>query len=113
QLQKHSDDMRVRAALGLSFFMLENYPKALETLRTVQAEVDDDPGLAYAYAVSLVKTGEYMEGVRRLKSLNQSNPNSADVHMLLGEEHTSELQSRGHLVCRLLLEKKKNKNNTI
>src|SRR5690625_5681542 len=29
------------------------------------------------------------------------------------EEHTSELQSRGHLVCRLLLEKKKkNKENT-
>src|SRR5690625_6784995 len=26
------------------------------------------------------------------------------------EEHTSELQSRGHLVCRLLLEKKKHKN---
>src|SRR5437870_8278859 len=36
---------------------------------------------------------------------------------LRSEEHTSELQSRGHLVCRLLLEKKKknkmiqNKNN--
>src|SRR5207253_6799541 len=27
------------------------------------------------------------------------------------EEHTSELQSRGHLVCRLLLEKKKNTDN--
>src|SRR5215510_16482526 len=26
------------------------------------------------------------------------------------EEHTSELQSRGHLVCRLLLEKKKKPN---
>src|SRR5437870_7273130 len=26
------------------------------------------------------------------------------------EEHTSELQSRGHLVCRLLLEKKNNKS---
>src|SRR5690625_5733421 len=26
------------------------------------------------------------------------------------EEHTSELQSRGHLVCRLLLEKKKKKH---
>src|SRR5437870_8110814 len=26
------------------------------------------------------------------------------------EEHTSELQSRGHLVCRLLLEKKKKKD---
>src|SRR5439155_27157810 len=28
------------------------------------------------------------------------------------EEHTSELQSRGHLVCRLLLEKKKNYSYT-
>src|SRR6266508_5091390 len=27
------------------------------------------------------------------------------------EEHTSELQSRGHLVCRLLLEKKKKPHN--
>src|SRR5690625_6937757 len=29
------------------------------------------------------------------------------------EEHTSELQSRGHLVCRLLLEKKKNRNGQL
>src|SRR3989442_9578247 len=28
------------------------------------------------------------------------------------EEHTSELQSRPHLVCRLLLEKKKKKHNS-
>src|SRR5207253_10730756 len=28
-------------------------------------------------------------------------------HVVRSEEHTSELQSRGHLVCRLLLEKKK------
>src|SRR5690625_6197328 len=35
------------------------------------------------------------------------------VAQLRSEEHTSELQSRGHLVCRLLLEKKKkySKNN--
>src|SRR5687768_18021779 len=32
--------------------------------------------------------------------------------VLRSEEHTSELQSRLHLVCRLLLEKKKNNNNT-
>src|SRR2546422_8613674 len=30
---------------------------------------------------------------------------------LRSEEHTSELQSRLHLVCRLLLEKKKKKNS--
>src|SRR5690625_6635333 len=32
--------------------------------------------------------------------------------LLRSEEHTSELQSRGHLVCRLLLEKKKNEETT-
>src|SRR5690625_431873 len=32
--------------------------------------------------------------------------------VLRSEEHTSELQSRGHLVCRLLLEKKKQKEIT-
>src|SRR5947209_16151187 len=31
-------------------------------------------------------------------------------HSLRSEEHTSELQSRQYLVCRLLLEKKKMKN---
>src|SRR5690625_7107994 len=37
-----------------------------------------------------------------------------DVHFKpRSEEHTSELQSRGHLVCRLLLEKKKKLENTI
>src|SRR5690625_6276177 len=38
-------------------------------------------------------------------------PNKRQIR---SEEHTSELQSRGHLVCRLLLEKKKKttKNHT-
>src|SRR2546422_1563173 len=34
-------------------------------------------------------------------------------HRVRSEEHTSELQSRLHLVCRLLLEKKKKKNTII
>src|SRR5690625_6515781 len=33
---------------------------------------------------------------------------SEEMLQARSEEHTSELQSRGHLVCRLLLEKKKN-----
>src|SRR5690554_7106587 len=35
--------------------------------------------------------------------------NFTEVFTLRSEEHTSELQSRPHLVCRLLLEKKKTK----
>src|SRR5687768_17695092 len=34
---------------------------------------------------------------------------NADIRRSRSEEHTSELQSRLHLVCRLLLEKKKKK----
>src|SRR3712207_8139284 len=34
-----------------------------------------------------------------------------ESHNQRSEEHTSELQSRQYLVCRLLLEKKKNNNN--
>src|SRR5207253_5588027 len=34
-------------------------------------------------------------------------PRSVVTAVVRSEEHTSELQSRGHLVCRLLLEKKK------
>src|SRR5690625_1001975 len=36
---------------------------------------------------------------------------TSDTEVLRSEEHTSELQSRGHIVCRLLLEKKKNKKD--
>src|SRR5690625_6467312 len=40
-------------------------------------------------------------------SNSSSNNNDSDNDNRRSEEHTSELQSRGHLVCRLLLEKKK------
>src|SRR2546430_9393752 len=36
------------------------------------------------------------------------SPQDFDVLLLRSEEHTSELQSQSNLVCRLLLEKKKN-----
>src|SRR3989442_4827263 len=36
------------------------------------------------------------------------NRKNVIVILMRSEEHTSELQSRPHLVCRLLLEKKKN-----
>src|SRR2546427_6017606 len=37
--------------------------------------------------------------------------NGGAVKRIRSEEHTSELQSQSNLVCRLLLEKKKKKNN--
>jgi len=84
QLEKQPDDVRVRAALALSQFATLNYPATIETLKPIQTNVEGDPGLGYAYAVSLVKLGEYDEGMRRLKSVEQANPNSVDIHMLMG-----------------------------
>src|SRR3712207_8669294 len=40
----------------------------------------------------------------------QTTHDHADATRARSEEHTSELQSRQYLVCRLLLEKKKNTN---
>src|SRR2546429_8782395 len=46
-------------------------------------------------------------GLRRRRGALESR--AGGRHRLRSEEHTSELQSRLHLVCRLLLEKKKKK----
>src|SRR5690625_6352440 len=40
------------------------------------------------------------------QSFTRDHPIEEEVFSPRSEEHTSELQSRGHLVCRLLLEKK-------
>src|SRR5436305_11946310 len=45
--------------------------------------------------------------VRRRKAFDLDEPDDfVDARQRRSEEHTSELQSRPHLVCRLLLEKK-------
>src|SRR5437870_5183306 len=51
--------------------------------------------------------GEYEFELRAKERLQVILPVVFFVIFVRSEEHTSELQSRGHLVCRLLLEKKK------
>jgi tetratricopeptide (TPR) repeat protein len=84
-VERHPDDLRARAALGLSLFGVQNYPKVVETLQPIETAVDADPGLSYAYAVSQVKTSAYTEGIGRLRRLEKANPNSPDIHTLIGE----------------------------
>src|SRR5689334_23719179 len=45
--------------------------------------------------------------------VDNTAPNAGTLSFSRSEEHTSELQSQFHLVCRLLLEKKKNRYTKI
>src|SRR5690554_7311321 len=58
------------------------------------------------YNVSEIFTGKHFQ-------LKNGTINFDGAYRFRSEEHTSELQSRPHLVCRLLLEKKKKKENIL
>src|SRR2546430_5969506 len=52
--------------------------------------------------------GQGIKGVCPGKKLSEFSKGSILIAIRRSEEHTSELQSQSNLVCRLLLEKKKN-----
>src|SRR2546421_9353886 len=57
--------------------------------------------------VELPEAGPGALGKERTAAAQPADPHPAAVRAHRSEEHTSELQSRSDLVCRLLLEKKK------
>src|SRR2546421_1522644 len=59
---------------------------------------------------------EHMKPSTEIRKYFSESPDTKQVHVLIhprSEEHTSELQSRSDLVCRLLLEKKKKKKRKL
>src|SRR5438105_5572194 len=70
---------------------------------------------------SVLQAGQALPGADQLRPRSaavsrrrQRDPlRPVGVRLRRSEEHTSELQSRVDLVCRLLLEKKKQQNNNI
>src|SRR2546430_7655687 len=66
-----------------------------------------DPEVAFAFSDNFILAiGIWEQYDMRSASLPYYSP------LARSEEHTSELQSQSNLVCRLLLEKKKKKQNT-
>src|SRR3712207_7483867 len=68
----------------------------------------------FPYTTLFRSTDQVLRLVHDIALAEHPNPNPTDAERLLlmavggrSEEHTSELQSRQYLVCRLLLEKKK------
>src|SRR2546427_6068109 len=65
------------------------------------------------------KSFQALKGVVRLRPVRHWLSTHVEAHVFIcylaclrSEEHTSELQSQSNLVCRLLLEKKKNSSDT-
>src|SRR5690625_5735695 len=89
--------------------LLGYYDVPAGRLIVIHDELDLEPGSLR------VKFGGGDNGHNGLKSIRSAIGTGEYARVRCGigrpesrsEEHTSELQSRGHLVCRLLLEKKK------
>src|SRR6266498_1869182 len=80
-------------------------PHQVPAARRLTAIIARHGGALLADAVGLGKSY-----VALAVALARQEPFTLVVPAVRSEEHTSELQSRPHLVCRLLLEKKKNKH---
>src|SRR5690625_5422146 len=86
-------DLKLVGVRPLSTHYFELYPRELQDLR-----IQVKPGLVPPY---------YADLPSGLEEIQESEKRYLEAYLERSEEHTSELQSRGHLVCRLLLEKKK------
>src|SRR3712207_7435589 len=90
------------------------YTTLFRSLRNVPSETDDD-GQQRLAQVAIVKQKKHTRAWRPGEKATRRNPPSETeedgqqrlAQVARSEEHTSELQSRQYLVCRLLLEKKK------
>jgi tetratricopeptide (TPR) repeat protein len=91
-MQMHPEDARPRIPLGMSQFQLADYRGAIDTLSPLGAQLNTVPLLSYAYADSLVKTGEIDRGIDRLQRLEALAPGLAVVPVALGEAFASQRQ---------------------
>src|SRR2546429_6710744 len=88
------------AIAALTVLAPEVEPKATEHVPEMIALIERLVAGGYAYVID----GDVYFEVRRFPAYGKLSGKNLDER---SEEHTSELQSRLHLVCRLLLEKKK------
>lgn len=88
-LESHPSAAAVREPLGMSRFLLDDFTGARQALEPIQATLDATPLLGYAYAESLLRTGEYDRGLARLQSLEEENPKLPVLHLALGKAYAA------------------------
>src|SRR2546422_2087484 len=89
----------------------EIYTLSLHDALPISDHLVERPPVHRVSAVARLET--HVRRLRREQTFGNRHDRRTGRHQLpRSEEHTSELQSRLHLVCRLLLEKKKKKIKT-
>ena len=76
-VKAHPDDSGARSVLALSQFMTGDYHGCIEALQPVIGKNDLVPQVEYAYAESLIKTGQIGPGTERLHALEKLHPEIA------------------------------------
>lgn len=84
-LQSYPADALARSTLAVTYLQLKDFAQVIETLGPDPRLADADTRVSYAYAVALVKTGHTAAGIERLKSLDQTLPNSPQIRAALAE----------------------------
>ena len=79
-LRDHPEDASLRAMLGISQYMTADYSGVLKTLQPMEAQLTAVPQLAFVYAASMVKAGNFQGGLDRLVALEKAYPEIPDVH---------------------------------
>jgi tetratricopeptide (TPR) repeat protein len=70
--------------LGLSLFMTEQYAEAARVFQPIGSHITNDPGLAYAWAESLVKVNDIRQASYVLNALEKQQL-SPDTLLLIGQ----------------------------
>src|SRR5690625_6231873 len=96
-----------KALLMIEFPDHENPMKGVLALVDLSEEYPEEPRIFRELGQFSIQTGQWDRAQERLEKAYALDQDHKRTICLRSEEHTSELQSRGHLVCRLLLEKKK------
>src|SRR5690625_6477186 len=95
-------DVSLRIAESLA--AVGKFEEALEYYK--EAELND-PDLLFRYGFIAYQSKRMAIAIHTWEELiKQDSEYASGYNYLRSEEHTSELQSRGHLVCRLLFETK-------
>src|SRR3712207_7182920 len=108
--KKILSSMWVMGVLALAVFCLSACDRELDveqsypfTLETMPVQKDIIKGQTAEIRCTLKRGGEFAD---MRYTIRYFQPDGKGILRMRSEEHTSELQSRQYLVCRLLLEKK-------